>query len=110
MKACVSLSVKTYHLFFFPSALNQISFAVCEDSVISGSSESGNIPVAWGKFITVTSSLYRNESGSETHGREDFPSSLSPRLTRLHGGTHLGGRPRVNLGRVRPWLERSDVA
>lgn len=37
-----------------------------EESCISGNTESGNIPVAWGKSITLACSLYRTEFGSNT--------------------------------------------
>lgn len=57
IKACVSSSVKTHLLtfcflfVFFPSSppqLSQPAFPLlCEEGVISGSIQAGNIPVAW---------------------------------------------------------------
>lgn len=70
---CVCTS-KHYIMLFqlstrFPCSLEKVVFQ---------ETQSGNIPVAWGKSITLACSLYRNEFGSHTTEGVSFPSlSLS---------------------------------
>lgn len=75
VSVCVCVCTSKHYIMLFQLSTR---FPCSLEKVVFQETQSGNIPVAWGKSITLACSLYRNEFGSHTTEGVSFPSlSLS---------------------------------